>query len=338
MKVLIVSGFLGAGKTTFIEKLAAKVKHNIVVLENEYGQVGIDGDLLKKDKMNIWEMTDGCICCSRKSDFAASVLTIANTINPEVLIVEPTGAGFLSSVIENIKNVTYERIRLLEPVTIVDPSCIDRYTKEYKDVFTDQIKSSRQVVISKTADMSKASLLEAEIKVRKINPDALIYDDVYENYDENFWEGFLQKELSYAGYSEAESRGSLEIANIGFTGIEFADIGTFESYMGAIMRGDFGDIIRAKGFIPINGAWAKFDIVNKTYTLTPIEDMKVPKLILIGKNIDKVRLNILFDSVTNEKYKKPGYPETPAEWPGSSIRKLSPRVVTEKRKIGAKTS
>ena len=115
MKILVVSGFLGAGKTTFIEKLVEKVNKKIAVLENEYGQVGVDGDLLKKDKMNIWEMTEGCICCSMKSDFASSVLTISNTIDPDILVVEPTGVGLLSSVIKNIQKVSYDRIKLLEP-------------------------------------------------------------------------------------------------------------------------------------------------------------------------------------------------------------------------------
>ena len=93
MKILLVSGFLGAGKTTFIEEMTRKVKKDFVVLENEYGEVGIDGDLLKKDYDKVWEMTEGCICCSMKSDFANSVMTIANSMDPEILIVEPTGVG-----------------------------------------------------------------------------------------------------------------------------------------------------------------------------------------------------------------------------------------------------
>lgn len=77
----------------------------IFVLENEYGELGTDGDLLKKDNEKIWEMTEGCICCSMRSNFASSILTISNTIDPDILIVEPTGVGLLSAIINNIKKL-----------------------------------------------------------------------------------------------------------------------------------------------------------------------------------------------------------------------------------------
>ena len=126
MKILVVSGFLGAGKTTFIKELAKRTKKDFAVMENEFGAVGVDADFLedgfsKGDKtLNIWEMTEGCICCSVKTDFATSVLTIANTVDPEYLIVEPTGVGMLSGIIENIRKIQYERIGILKPVTILN--------------------------------------------------------------------------------------------------------------------------------------------------------------------------------------------------------------------------
>ena len=108
MKILIVTGFLGAGKTTFIRRLSRNIGKRFVILENEYGAAGIDGARLGKDvaeEGNIWEMTEQCICCSGKKDFASSVLTIANAVDPEYLIVEPTGVGRLSKIIENLKQI-----------------------------------------------------------------------------------------------------------------------------------------------------------------------------------------------------------------------------------------
>ena len=100
MKILIVSGFLGAGKTTFIKRLARNVDQRFAILENEYGAAGIDGARLGQNRQgtqkNVWEMTEQCICCIGKKDFAASVLTIANVVDPEYLIVEPTGVGSLA--------------------------------------------------------------------------------------------------------------------------------------------------------------------------------------------------------------------------------------------------
>lgn len=296
MKILVVSGFLGAGKTTFIEKLVEKVNKKIAVLENEYGQVGVDGDLLKKDKMNIWEMTEGCICCSMKSDFASSVLTISNTIDPDILVVEPTGVGLLSSVIKNIQKVSYDRIKLLEPITIVDPLCVDRYIKEYKDIFTDQIVNSNQIVISKVSNLQTIFLDEIVKKVQNINPKAKIDCFDYSKYTDDDWINFTKNLIEKNDFDSSVNFQKLQIESIGFTDVTFKDLYTFESYMSAIMRGDFGDVIRAKGFLPINNAWAKFDIVNKTYTLTHIDDMKESKIILIGKNLDKEKLKILFSN------------------------------------------
>ena len=107
MQVLIISGFLGAGKTTFIKELLKHTDKEIAILENELGDISVDTDTLKEDdsqeEINIWELTEGCICCSTKGNFASTILTIANAVDPEYLIVEPTGVGMLGNIIGNIK-------------------------------------------------------------------------------------------------------------------------------------------------------------------------------------------------------------------------------------------
>ena len=104
MKILVISGFLGAGKTTFIKALAEKTDKRFVVMENEYGEGGIDGGFLASGtgqaEMKVWELTEGCICCTMKADFASSILTISNTLDPEYLVVEPTGLGKLGNMKE----------------------------------------------------------------------------------------------------------------------------------------------------------------------------------------------------------------------------------------------
>lgn len=294
MKILLVSGFLGAGKTTFIEEMTRKVKKDFVVLENEYGEVGIDGDLLKKDYDKVWEMTEGCICCSMKSDFANSVMTIANSMDPEILIVEPTGVGMLSSVMNNIKKVEYDRIQILEPVTIVDPMCIDLYKEEFQDIFIDQIKSSRMIIISKTEGLELDLIENAKKFIKDINPEADIFDGGYSRYDTSWWEGILEKPWISRDDSKKGVALESEIDNIGFTGVSFDSLLTFQSYMSAIMRARFGNIIRAKGSLKINDVWTKLDIVGENYTLKEIEPMDTSKIILIGTDLHKEELTILF--------------------------------------------
>ena len=155
MKILVISGFLGAGKTTFIKELAQRTKQDFAVMENEYGAVGVDGGLLSgaaedsEAPLNVWELTEGCICCTRKADFATSVLTIANTIDPEYLVVEPTGVGMLSKILDNIKTIQYERISLLAPITILDGEHFEEARRQFPDTWEDQIRASGMVVISK---------------------------------------------------------------------------------------------------------------------------------------------------------------------------------------------
>ena len=156
MKILIISGFLGAGKTTFIKEMSRKIQRDFVVMENEYGETNMDSAFLKgQENLNIWELTEGCICCSTKSDFASSILTIANTLDPEYLIVEPTGVGVLSNVIRNIQQIEYERITLLSPITIVDADCFHRCMNDYPNIYMDQLRSAGTIVISKRSFISR---------------------------------------------------------------------------------------------------------------------------------------------------------------------------------------
>ena len=133
MKVLIISGFLGAGKTTFIKAMSNILNRDFVILENEYASLNIDEDILKEESgLSVWELTEKCICCTGKTDFALNILTIANSIAPEYLIVEPTGVGYLSNVINNISQIEYEQIEMLAPITIIDPNKFFEHMREYQ--------------------------------------------------------------------------------------------------------------------------------------------------------------------------------------------------------------
>ena len=183
MKILIVSGFLGAGKTTFIKRLARNVDQRFAILENEYGAAGIDGARLGQNRQgtqkNVWEMTEQCICCIGKKDFAASVLTIANVVDPEYLIVEPTGVGSLARIIENLRQIEYERIQLLSPVTIVDVYSYRRYMAEYPELYQDQIRSADTIIVSKTEACQAEEKQRIQKFLQEINPQAKIITDLH---------------------------------------------------------------------------------------------------------------------------------------------------------------
>lgn len=197
MKILVVSGFLGAGKTTFIKSLAEHTGKEFAILENEYGEVGIDGDLLKEQQkvgeVNIWELTEGCICCSMKGDFAASVLTIANTVDPEYLVIEPTGVGMLSNIAENLRQIEYERISLLAPVTIVDGRSFWQYLREYPEIYQDQIRAAKTVLVSKMESASPEERQKLEGELRKQNPSGVIRTEHYSKMEKEEWLDLLRQ-------------------------------------------------------------------------------------------------------------------------------------------------
>ena len=294
MKILIVSGFLGAGKTTFISALSRKTKKDFAVMENEYGEAGIDGELLKHDRLKVWELTEGCICCSLKSDFASSILTIANTLNPEYLIVEPTGVGLLSSVITNIAKIEYEHIRLLSPLTLVDVHEAASNALAFREIFADQIKHSGLIVLSKTENASLQEIENAHSIIYSIHPAAKIADTPYENLPRDWWEQLLLSPLASLTDVVSGSVNPPDLENVSISDIHFDSIDALLTCVSALMRGRFGTVCRVKGFVPINGQWAKFDVVGSQYSIVECDPMSAPKAVVIGSALDKDALCVLF--------------------------------------------
>ena len=199
MRVLVVSGFLGAGKTTFIQELARRVGRDFVVYENEYGQADIDAKVLSQtDELSVWESTENCICCSGRQDFAASVLTIANTLDPEYLVVEPTGVARLSSVLDNVDQVSYERISLLQPLVIVDAVAWERQRERFGDIYLDQVATAPVVVLSKVQHAGAGQVEAARAWVAEKNPDARIVDVPYDELPDEWFVELLERDLDPA--------------------------------------------------------------------------------------------------------------------------------------------
>lgn len=167
-------------------------------------------------KLNIWELTEGCICCSMKSDFASSILTIANTIDPEYLIVEPTGVGMLSNVMNNIRLIQYERISLLSPITILDGNSFDRYCQEFPDIYRDQIASAGCVLVSKMEGADRQTLEQLEQSIRQINPAAEIFTTHYSANPDSWWESLLSRPADPAQKLPGKAE-TPDLQNLGLT-------------------------------------------------------------------------------------------------------------------------
>ena len=195
MKILLVSGFLGAGKTTFIKELAKNINLEFVVLENEYADIGVDKDFLDEKNLNVWEMSEGCICCSMKGDFKSSIKRIYSEINPEYLIIEPTGVGMLSSIIENIREINNNDIETLSPITLIDITSFSEYLETFNNFFTDNLKNTGKVILTKLENSNYFEIENIKNEILKINNNLEIITDDYRNFQKEWFANLLNKSI-----------------------------------------------------------------------------------------------------------------------------------------------
>ena len=179
-KIDIVSGFLGAGKTTFIQKMLKEVlnKEKVVLIENEFGEIGIDGGFLKEAGIEIKEMNSGCICCSLVGDFGASLKEVIKTYSPERILIEPSGVGKLSDVIKAVADLETKEnltdVALNAAIVVVDVSKCKMYIKNFGEFFINQVEAAGTIILSRTQNVSEEKLNEAIALLREHNAKATI--------------------------------------------------------------------------------------------------------------------------------------------------------------------
>ena len=184
-KVDIFSGFLGAGKTTLIKKLIKEAYKGemIVVIENEFGKIGIDGGFLKEAGIQITEMNSGCICCSLVGDFGKALAQVKADYDPDRIVIEPSGVGKLSDVIRAVQNAGVEGLELNAFTTVIDASKCKMYMKNFEEFYKNQIEFASSVILSRTAGIREDKLKEAVEIVRSLNKDASLITTPWDQLD-----------------------------------------------------------------------------------------------------------------------------------------------------------
>ena len=177
-KIDIVSGFLGAGKTTLIKKLLAEAfpGEKLVLIENEFGEISIDGGFLKESGVQISEMSSGCICCSLVGDFNRALKNVEAQFHPDRILIEPSGVGKLSDVIVAVENTVADvpEMKLNSFVTVADATKVKVYMKNFGEFYNNQIESAGTIILSRTQKLSQEKLEAAVAMLREKNPDAAI--------------------------------------------------------------------------------------------------------------------------------------------------------------------
>ena len=197
-KIDVISGFLGAGKTTFIKRLVEgnKDKGKTIIIENEFGEIGIDGGFLKNSGIEIKEMNSGCICCSLAGDFEASLRELLEKYSPNRVIIEPSGVGKLSDVLKAVSDVEKDLpVESNSAVTVVDVKKCKMYMKNFGEFFNNQIQFANTIILSRTDLADDKKIEEAVALIKGVNPDATIVTTPLDKLSDEKIEEMLSKPI-----------------------------------------------------------------------------------------------------------------------------------------------
>lgn len=324
-KVDIISGFLGAGKTTFIKLLIENVfaGEKLVLIENEFGEIGIDGGFLKDAGIEIMEMNSGCICCTLVGDFSKALRKVIEEYHPDRVLIEPSGVGKLSDVSKAIEHVKKEAdIEIEGRITIVDGKKAKMYLKNFGEFFKDQVAYANTIVVSRTQMMEDHSIEECVKMLREENKEASIISTSWDKLSKEAIEHALSPDTQLEGIFEEEKcpvcdhehhhEGACGCghehhhhhhhhADEIFTswGQETAHKYTEEELdflLKALSETEgYGTILRAKGIVEMeNGSWKQFDLVPQEYEVRESAADYTGRLCVIGTDLKEDELTKLF--------------------------------------------
>ena len=187
VKINVISGFLGAGKTTLIKKLlTGKLREEkVILLENEYGEVGVDGSFMKDAGITVTELNSGCICCTLAGDFQKSIDELIDTYHPDRILVEPTGVGKLSEIIAAITEAKerHDDIEVGGSATVVDAGKCRMYMKNFGEFFLDQVKTASTIIFSRTQNLTPDRVEKSRALIQEAHPDARIITTPWDDMD-----------------------------------------------------------------------------------------------------------------------------------------------------------
>lgn len=335
-KVDIISGFLGAGKTTFIRQLIEQVfeGEKLVLIENEFGEIGIDGGFLKDAGIEVTEMNSGCICCTLVGDFSKALKKVIEEYQPDRVIIEPSGVGKLSDVARAVEDVKEDAdIEITGRVTVVDGKKAKMYMKNFGEFFEDQVEHASVIVVSRTQMMSGEKVEECVHMLREKNKEAAIIstpweelgkeaimralehsaelNDLLEHRHEHshHHEGCCSHEHHHhphedcCGHEHHEGHhhhGHHHADDVFASwGRETAHKYTDEELdylVKALSETDaYGTILRSKGIVPMSdGSWRQFDLVPEEYEVREGQADYTGRVCVIGTDLKEEELLRLF--------------------------------------------
>ncbi|MCP4764360.1 MAG: GTP-binding protein [archaeon] len=300
MKLDIIAGFLGAGKTTLIKQLLKEVskKEKIVIIENEIGEVNIDAKELQDLKASIKEITSGCICCSLSSNLKSIIETIEGEGSVDRIIIEPTGLAVLSDLLGIFDYIDKSLFDFNLIITILDVLELEMFAGNFGTFFSDQIRNSDIIILSKIEKASSSDVEFAKYYTNNLNPNAPVIDISWDKLNIEYLENLNQK-ITTTQKSHHEHQKPKQIFD-GFENIlvkpkKFYSKDELDSILKDIKSKSYGNVIRMKGFLSLDEKTSfKVDYVLDQIYITEKNSTSENMLVIIGKDLKANKLEKLF--------------------------------------------
>ena len=321
-KIDIISGFLGAGKTTLIRKLLREAfqGEQVVLIENEFGEIGIDGGFLKEAGIEIREMNSGCICCSLVGDFGASLREVIGTYHPDRILIEPSGVGKLSDVKRAVESVkTDADVVLNSATTVVDVKKCKMYLKNFGEFYKNQVESAGAVILSRTDIADDDRVEQAVAQIRALNPDAPIITTpedqidgaklfaIMEQQTPSLEEELLEEHHHHDGCGHDHHHhhdhdghhhhhADEVFGSWGLETVKKYNAGDLQVRLSALGDADaYGMVLRAKGMVEGDrGTWIYFDMVPGEVEIREGQPDYTGRICVIGSGLKEDALKALF--------------------------------------------
>ncbi|AUM87616.1 cobalamin biosynthesis protein CobW [Clostridium botulinum] len=306
IKVNLISGFLGAGKTTLIKKVLENVKEEkIVIIENEFGEVAIDGDLIKKEGFDVFELRSGCICCMMKQDFEDSLQKVIEEYKPDRIIIEPTGISSLSQLLDILEKDNFkDKININRVITVVDSTSYLEEKDAFGEFYMDQVENAEILIVSKTQMVDKSTLKKVKESLMECNKKASIKTLAFEEFNKEYILNFLDEDSS-----RDIKRDSVEVMistedgfeSLGVKTNKIFEIREINEIVSKLFTGKYGDVIRIKGFLKGEKEIIQINCTKKVHNIETVEDSKEIKICIIGQDLRKRKIQFLFKEKYNIK-------------------------------------
>jgi hypothetical protein len=302
MEVQVVSGFLGAGKTTFLNRYLPTLAGKTVLIENEFGEVGLDGELIQED-IPVREIYAGCICCSLAIDFRQGIKEIAERFSPDQIVIEPSGVGRLSDIVKACQKAREKEgidLTITKLIAMVDVKSFEEYREDFGDFYLDQIQHAGLILPTNLEGLEEKEKNHLLDEIHKENPKAILCREDYRTLGRKELKTLVDIVEDYEETSEGYPRPVLPADRV-FSSVAIEELSElsreqFDAVVKAFKCQDAGQVLRAKGILNVAGQRIHFEYTPFSYEECPADERKhlSEKAVVIGCDLNEEKIRGLF--------------------------------------------